>query len=60
MEQVRASSGPSAPPSLFTAIEEQLSLKLQPVRREVAILIVGSADRVSVGELIKRLPAKSR
>jgi uncharacterized protein (TIGR03435 family) len=35
-----------APPSLFTAIEEQLGLKLRPVRREVEILIIDSAERV--------------
>jgi len=37
--------GPDAPPGLFTAIQEQLGLKLEPVRAMAPVLVVDAVER---------------
>ena len=40
------SSGDSAPPDLFAAIEQQLGLKLEPKKESLQILVIDHAERV--------------
>jgi uncharacterized protein (TIGR03435 family) len=37
----------TAPPSIFTAIQEQLGLKLEPVKTAVQCLVVDAVERPS-------------
>jgi uncharacterized protein (TIGR03435 family) len=41
------SNDPSAPPGLFTAIQEQLGLRLEPTKAPVDVLIVDRMERPS-------------
>lgn len=45
-EEVQVSD-PNAPPGLFTAIQEQLGLKLEPVKAPVDVLVVDHVERPS-------------
>ena len=45
-DEVRATD-PNAPPGMFTAIQEQLGLKLQPVKAAVAVLVIDHVERPS-------------
>ncbi len=45
-EQAQAAD-PSAPPTLFTAIQEQLGLKLEPTRGPAEVLVITHIDRPS-------------
>jgi uncharacterized protein (TIGR03435 family) len=38
-------AGSDAPPGLFTAIQEQLGLKLEPVRAKADVLVVDTVER---------------
>jgi uncharacterized protein (TIGR03435 family) len=38
---------PNAPPGLFTAVQEQLGLKLEPVKAPIDVLIIDHVDRPS-------------
>lgn len=40
-------SDPNAPPGLFTAIQEQLGLKLEPVKAPVDVLVIDHVERPS-------------
>ena len=40
-------SDPNAPPELFTAIQEQLGLKLEPVKAPVDVLVIDHVERPS-------------
>ena len=42
-----ASSDPNAPPGLFTAIQEQLGLKLEAVKAQVDVLVIDHVERPS-------------
>jgi uncharacterized protein (TIGR03435 family) len=41
------STDPNAPPGLFTAIQEQLGLKLQPLKAPVDVLVIDAVQRPS-------------
>jgi uncharacterized protein (TIGR03435 family) len=43
----RAPTDGSAPPELFTAIQEQLGLKLEPVRAPIDVLVVDAVQHPS-------------
>jgi uncharacterized protein (TIGR03435 family) len=45
-DEVRTTD-PNAPPGLFTAIQEQLGLKLQPVKAPVDVLVIDHVERPS-------------
>jgi uncharacterized protein (TIGR03435 family) len=45
-DEARATD-PNAPPGLFTAIQEQLGLKLQPVKAPVDVLVIDHVERPS-------------
>jgi len=38
---------PNAPPAIFTAIQEQLGLKLEPVKALVDVLVIDHVERPS-------------
>jgi len=46
-DESRAPADGSAPPSLFTAIQEQLGLKLVPVKAPADVLVIDKVDRPS-------------
>ncbi len=41
------STDPNAPPGLFTAIQEQLGLKLEPVKAPVDVLVIDHVEKPS-------------
>jgi uncharacterized protein (TIGR03435 family) len=41
------SGDPAAPPGLFTAIQEQLGLKFEPIRAPVEVIVIDSVERPS-------------
>jgi uncharacterized protein (TIGR03435 family) len=45
--RIQPSTDPNAPPVLFTAIQEQLGLKLDSVRAPVEVLVIDRVDRPS-------------
>ena len=45
-DEVRATD-PNAPPGMFTAIQEQLGLKLQPVKTPVDVLVIDAVEKPS-------------
>jgi uncharacterized protein (TIGR03435 family) len=45
-DEVRATD-PNAPPGMFTAIQDQLGLKLQPVKTATDVLVIDHVDRPS-------------
>jgi uncharacterized protein (TIGR03435 family) len=46
-DETRAPTDGSAPPSLFTAIQEQIALKLEPVKAPAEVLLIDHVDRPS-------------
>ena len=36
---------PDAPPGLFTAVQEQLGLKLEPMKAKADVLVIDKAER---------------
>jgi uncharacterized protein (TIGR03435 family) len=46
-DESKASADGSAPPGLFTAIQEQLGLKLEPVKAPVEVLVIDGVERPS-------------
>jgi uncharacterized protein (TIGR03435 family) len=46
-DEVRAPTDGTAPPELFTAIQEQLGLKLEPVKAQIDVLVVDAVERPS-------------
>jgi len=44
-DETRAPTDGSAPPNLFTAIQEQVGLKLEPLKAPVDVLVVDSLER---------------
>jgi uncharacterized protein (TIGR03435 family) len=46
-DESRAPADGSAPPGLFTAIQEQIGLKLEPVKAQTEVLVVDAVERPS-------------
>jgi uncharacterized protein (TIGR03435 family) len=46
-DESQAPTDGSAPPGLFTAIQEQLGLKLEPVKAQIGVLVVDAVGRPS-------------
>ena len=44
-EAATAAPATDAPPGLFTAMQEQLGLKLEPVRAAAAVLVIDKVER---------------
>ena len=42
-----ATDSPDAPPSVFTAVQEQLGLELRPARVEIDTLVIDQLERPS-------------
>jgi uncharacterized protein (TIGR03435 family) len=47
MDESHAPTDGSAPPGLFTAIQEQIGLKLEPVKAQTDMLVVDAVERPS-------------
>ena len=46
-DESKAPADGSAPPGMFTAIQEQLGLKLEPVKAQAEVLVVDKVERPS-------------
>ena len=46
-DESRAPTDGSAPPSLFTAIQEQIGLKLEPVKAPAEVLVIDHVEQPS-------------
>jgi uncharacterized protein (TIGR03435 family) len=46
-DESRAPTDGTAPPGLFTAIQEQIGLKLEPVKAQIDVLVVDAVERPS-------------
>jgi uncharacterized protein (TIGR03435 family) len=46
-DESQAPTDGSAPPGLFTAIQEQIGLKLEPVKAQIDVLVVDAVERPS-------------
>jgi len=46
-EEMEASSNPNAAPGLFTAVQEQLGLKLEAVRAPADVVVIDKVERPS-------------
>ena len=46
-DETRAPADGSAPPGMFTAIQEQIGLKLEPVKAQTEVLVVDAVERPS-------------
>jgi uncharacterized protein (TIGR03435 family) len=46
-DESRAPADGGAPPGLFTAIQEQIGLKLEPVKAQTEVLVVDAVERPS-------------
>jgi uncharacterized protein (TIGR03435 family) len=46
-DESRVAADGSAPPGMFTAIQEQLGLKLEPVKAQTDVLVVDKVERPS-------------
>ena len=44
-DESRAPADGSAPPGVFTAIQEQIGLKLEPVKAQADVLVVDKVER---------------
>jgi len=47
LDEIQASSEPNASPGLFTAIQEQIGLKLEPVKAQTDVIVIDHVGRPS-------------